>query len=211
MAGTQDSPYYRGRPAKVKHFACEERVYEGAMLRAKEMGLSLSDVLRAGLQEYVDAAPAAPGRTTPRELMHQGLRATAGRGDDLSAYMAALAAEGWSLANIAQGMVDAGLADTFSRQAVSGRVRKAPFPRPEGLPPVPGRGTRRRWHSAQFDGRYPRLQGAVREVSYRVDAALYAEAAAKARDEGAMFYAVQQDILARFSAGAFSPADVITD
>ena len=137
---------FEGKPAKNRHFEVSIANAEAAKARADDEGVSISDVMRAGLKDYAKKTPAAAKRSERERLLLptsgvRGLRKMfqTGRSEMISGYMAALANAGWPLQAIADSVTEDGLAETMTRQAVSLRVNKANSAEgglPEGLPEV---------------------------------------------------------------------------
>lgn len=190
-----------GKAAIYPHFIFPQDLYEAANEKAKAEGLRIGDVLREGVIEYGQGATAAAraftGKIPPLpRLGVYGLKRVWESGDQqrINSYMARLYEQGWPLRSIADGMVATGLVDSFTRQAVSLRVNKAPATLPDGLPDVPETGPRR-YETLPDDGGH--------DLSFRVSAEDYDLANRRATYEAAMMTSVLEDLLRRYVAGTF--------
>lgn len=209
-----------GKPAHNRHFEVTVANHDAAREAAVENGHSLSEVMRAGLIAYGKKTPIAATRSDGNlSLPAAGVRGLktvfkSGQSSQISAYMAALAGEGWPLQVIASSVVDHGLADTMTRQAVSLRVNKAlkaDGGLPDDLPEVPPIGMRRQYPTVQVGGgtkalaltKGGRLRDDMKDVTVRIADEDYAKVQVRTKYEGAKVAAVLDDVLARYASGEF--------
>lgn len=219
-AGPGKAIFFEGKPAHNRHFEVTVANHEAAREAADEHGHSLSEVMRAGLLAYAAKTPAAAtragGRTSMPAVGARGLKTVfkSGRSDLISGYMAALASEGWPLQVIADAVVNQGLADRMSRQAISLRVNKALAAEgglPDGLPDVPAIGLRRPYPTVMAGGgtkalaetKDGRLRSDLKDVVVRIADEDYERVQVRAKYEGAKVSAVLDDLLARYASGHF--------
>ncbi|NJC71628.1 hypothetical protein HC031_18160 [Planosporangium thailandense] len=193
-----------GKPAHNRHFNLSRDVIARAEVRAKQDGVSLAEVLRAGLDEYIDGMPdeaktMRPGDPTP--LPHTVVEAirevwVTGERDRQNAFLSLLTRAGWSQKVLADGLVASGIVSSMSRQGVHHRVHQAPAELPDGLPVLAVRPPLRRPHRGQ--------PGGAHDFSLRIADDQYALATQRATYEGSQMTAVLEDIFIRYAAGEFS-------
>lgn len=206
-----------GQPASNRHFLLDRDLYNESMARVAEDGLSLSDVLRHGIDVYAKKAPKedVPDKTQvlPRGALAEIKRMyKAGESDRLNEYLAALHRGQWTMQALADSFVAAGLVDKISRQAVSLRINKAPEALSADLPPVPELGPRRSLPSPRKGKTKEEYEAASKkrggksdahDLAFRVEDSAYHAAARRAKRENAMMSGVLDEVLVSYLAGDF--------
>lgn len=199
-----------GEPAKNRHFLIDVVLVEAATTKAEEDQVSVSDVLRYGVREYGATAPAEDAEVVvaANQLPSAGLRTLAALWrrskkkndpDLINQYLAALHRAGWSTRAIAESIVAAECAESFTRQAVNLRVLKAPDELREDLPAVPTLGPRRPMLSSK--SKTKRI--AKHDLTFRVKDEEYAAAKRRSVKEGAMMSSVLENVLLGYTNGEF--------
>jgi hypothetical protein len=210
---------FEGKEAKNRHFEISRANFDGALDRATEEGVALSEVVRAGLALYASKTPAAAKRAAGAKLTMpaSGLKSIKalfkeGNSPRISAYLAALASAGWPLQTIADAIVDSGAATKMTRQAVSLRIIKAnapDAPKFSDLPSVPPIGLRRPYPAVSTGGgtaamsrtKAGRIRTDLKDYTIRIADEDYEKALVRARFEGAKVTAVIDNWLGDYAAG----------
>lgn len=210
-----------GKPAHNRHFLLTRSIYEDASDRCDSQGLSLSDVLRHGIDNYGAKAPTAEkakaGRSLPKSALAELKRLYRSDSARLTEYLAACHRSGWTLQALADGLVQSGAVDKISRQAVSLRILKAPERLSKDLPAVPALGPRRAITSprkgltmAEFEkagaSAKREREANTYDLSFRVTDEAYELASRRAKYEGAMMSGVMDQILLNYLDGKYDKA-----
>jgi hypothetical protein len=207
-----------GEPASNRHFLLDRDMMKKATARCAAQGIIISDVLRHGVDVYAEGAPPeGKEKTALMFLPDRAMKALAKEYETNSErathYMAALHRAGWPTRVIADSLVESGVAFRMSRQAVSLRVLKAPDELFDDLPKVPDLGPRRPIVSARKGqtGEYKPLppkrpRDMAHDVGFRVKNSVYADAARRAKHEGAMMSGVLDLVLEAYLAGEYDKA-----
>ncbi|MGV8847026.1 hypothetical protein [Tessaracoccus sp.] len=196
-----------GELAMNRHYLISKEMAEVAAVKAKTAGWSLAEVLRLGLDEYVQGVHKPAGRKPKKAplvvLPEQGLEVLArawksGKSERQNQTLAAFHQAGWPLRTLAEALVASGAAKTMTRQAISLRVLAAgkDVPRVRGV--FAPSGPRRSLAVAETT---PRVE--LKDVGVRVSNRVYELAKVRARNEGAQMSALIEDILVRFVKGKF--------
>lgn len=207
-----------GEPAHNRHFMLTRSLYDQATDRCDQMGISLSEVLRHGLDNYGAKAPsverAAESRRMPKTALNDLARLYRNDSGRLTEYLAACHRAGWSLQALADALVESGAVDKISRQAVSLRVLRSPEELRTDLPPVPAMGPRRPISSPrkgrtkdEFEQAYA-ARGRERstntyDFAFRVTDTAYELASRRAKHEGASISGVLDVVLTNFLNGKY--------
>jgi hypothetical protein len=210
-----------GQPAHNRHFLLTREIYDRASLRCEEDGISLSDVLRHGIDNYGANAPtaekAAAGRRLPKSALAEMKRLYRSDSAKLTEYLAACHRAGWPLQALADGLVESGAVDKFSRQAVSLRVLRAPEVLSDSLPNPPALGPRRTITSPRRGLRADEFakagasakrerEASTYDFAFRVIDEAYEKAHRRAKYEGAMMSGVLDKVLLNYLDGKYDKA-----
>ena len=207
-----------GEPAHNRHFLLTRDIYEQASARCDEDGISLSDVMRHGIDTYGAKAPSAEkaeaGRSLPKSALADMKRLYGSDSGMLTEYLAACHRAGWPLQNLADGLVASGAVEKISRQAISLRVLRAPDVLSASLPKVPALGPRRAMTSPRRGVRASEFAAAgasakrereanTYDFAFRVTDEAYEKASRRAKYEGAMMSGVMDQVLLNYLDGKY--------
>lgn len=204
------------KAAKNRHFLLDKGLVKRATVQAAKDGLHVSDILRHGIAKYAKDAPSVSEAKTALALLPdytiEDLREIwdSGDSDKATHFVAALHRGGWPTRAIADSIVASGAVEKFTRQAVSLRVLKAPEELRSDLPEVPELGPRRAIVSARKGqkGEYKpakrKASDNAHDVGFRVEDEVYAEAARRAKHEGAMMSGVLDGVLHAYLSGEYA-------
>ena len=194
----------RGETTQNRHFILDKHILGPAREKAREEGVGPAEVLRAAIRDYARGTTdemltsnLREDRDLPEETVEH-IRRVWQSGDQhlINGYFSALVTAGWRGPAIAKGLIATGLVgSTFSRQAMSLRLKKAPNPLPSGLPAVPRRGLRRL---------VPLHRDSAHDFSFQVADADYEKALHRAHYEDADIPSVLEEYLTNYLAGEFS-------